>query len=815
MKIRGGARRIGVSVMASALVAGGLTVSSEEVRAQDVSVTETAQATTRSFNIPPQPLASALPLFGQQSGRQITSDGNAVQGATTSGVQGTMTVEEALRRLLAGTGMTYSVGAGAVISVQRVGPTGSNALTLDPVQVQGVLVPSQAQIGQPAKPYAGGQVDRNNRVGVLGNRDYMDTPFSISTYTEQTIQNQQATTLTDVLAVDPTIRPGYSQGTNDDRMFIRGFNVTPQDLGFNGLYGLFINSVGVAGIDRVEVFRGPTALLNGMTPRGAIGGTVNLVSKRAPDAGITEITARYASAGQVGGQADVGRRFGPDKELGIRINGAYLGGNSEVLNNPDGLLDLTLGMDFRSPDTRLAVDIGYLDRTLNGSRWGATIAAGIPVPAAPSSYGNFYQPASFSRQNNLFGMLQFEHDIAPNLMAYLKIGGQRSNSNNFVTNNTIVNTGGVLNSSMTRNIFFNETISADLGVRSKFETGPVKHELAINGTYLLNQFGFRNTAVGAAFASNIYTPTYNNFVIPAIADMAPATTSLNLTRSIGLVDAMSFWDDKIQLIGGVRYGRIEVSNYNGVTGQMTTATPGYDMGAVTPSVSLVLRPWHNIAFYGNYIEALEQGGVVAAPFANAGTIFAPYVSRQFEVGVKADFGVIGGSLSAFQITRPSVVTNVAANTQGVDGQQRNQGLEFLVFGEPLPGVKPLGGFTVLNGIQTATANGINNGKYAVGVPTFQANLGVDWATPFWKGFQIGGRVIYTGPTYADAANLQPVPAWTRFDMSAQYTFERADGKPISIRANIFNVGNANYWIMNQFLSNSNPRTFMLSLSAEF
>ena len=72
-----------------------------------------------------------------------------------------------------------------------------------------------------------------------------------------------------------------------------------------------------------------------------------------------------------------------------------------------------------------------------------------------------------------------------------------------------------------------------------------------------------------------------------------------------------------------------------------------------------------------------------------------------------------------------------------------------MFGEPLPGLRPIGGFSVLDAIQTNTLNGTNNGKYAAGVPTFQANVGLDWETPFVKGLAVGGRIIYTGSTYLD------------------------------------------------------------------
>ncbi len=70
----------------------------------------------------------------------------------------------------------------------------SGAVQLDPVRVQANNPPQQADIGNLPPAFAGGEVARGSRVGILGNRDYMDTPFSTTTYTQQYIQDNQART---------------------------------------------------------------------------------------------------------------------------------------------------------------------------------------------------------------------------------------------------------------------------------------------------------------------------------------------------------------------------------------------------------------------------------------------------------------------------------------------------------------------------------------------------------------------------------------------------------------------------------------------
>ena len=540
---------------------------------------ETAQvASQRSFSIPPQPLNSALVLFGRQSGRQVTVDADVVRGLSTPGVQGTLTMEAALQQLLAGTGLTFST-SGATIALQKSAPSGGGAMQLEPVQVQ-AGVPAQAEIGILPPPYAGGAVARGSRVGMLGERDYMDTPFSTTSYTKSTIQNQQALTLIDVLAVDPTIRAVYPQGSNGDRVFMRGFQVLPSDMSFNGLYGINPDiTVGVAGVERVEVFRGPSAMLSGMTPTGAVGGTFNLVPKRATDEGIAQATARYLTNAQFGGALDVGRRFGPDKVLGVRANAAFTGGNTPVANNNDNLLELTLGADYRGTDTRLDFDLGYQKRNTYGTRLGTFVAPNVPVAAAPDARNNLNQPWERSTYDDLYGMLRLEHDVVPDLTGFLKVGGRHTNRNVLSTFPTITSlSGAARNSGATQSLVFVDTVSADVGARGRFDTGPIRHELAASVTYLRQLLGARNTGgFATAFTNNLYNPAVVNApTIPGAALTPPAQTSETVLSGIGFIDALSVWNDKVQLIGGVRGQRIQISNFSPVTGQTTAATPGSD-----------------------------------------------------------------------------------------------------------------------------------------------------------------------------------------------------------------------------------------------
>jgi len=782
---------------------------------------EAQAARQTSFDIPAQPLSQALTAFGRQAGLQIAVDSAAVAGKSSPGVSGSMTADQALRQLLAGSGLTYQFSSASAVTVTGPPPSvpgtspGSSAVQLDPVRVQAATAPPQAEIGNLPPVYAGGQVARGGKVGLLGNRDFMDTPFSQTTYTNDYIRNQQARSLTDVLATDPTLRTGYPNGNVfDDRVVIRGIQVFNPNYGFGGLYGIVPNQVDLTGVERIEVFRGPTAFLNGALPQ-AVGGTINLVPKRATDEPITRATALYSSDAQFGGAVDVGRRFGPDNALGVRANASYISGQTSVWNQTSEKLATTLGFDYRSDRTRLDADIGYLKRNIGAFQGGMFLAAGVPLPPAPDARRSSYQPWERLQGNDVYGALRFEHDILENLTGFIKAGARHSNYTSMFLNQNIYNYNGNTNT-LSAGQFQStvESLSLESGFRGTFNTGPLKHEAALIGDYLKTQNFTFNSALTIPTASNIYFPTY--LFAPntsTVRTAAPPLSSDTVYSSVGIADAVSFHGDMFQIIGGARWQRIQSANYSAITGFPTS---GNDTAIISPSVALVVRPVKQLMFYGNYIQALQQGPIAGAGLRNAGQQFPAFVTNQFEIGAKVDFGTFAATLSAFQITLPSSYTDLATNTLVTNGQQRNQGLEFVIFGEPITGLKLNGGFTVLDAKLTNTQGGLTNGNQPVGTTPFQASLTADWDTPFLRGFGVLGRIVYNGQVNLNAANSQWAPPWTRFDAGLRYTFERSDGKPISLRANVINLFDANYWVAtSSFFVQNQPRTFMLSLTADF
>lgn len=681
--------------------------------------------------------------------------------------------------------------------------------------------------GLPAE-YAGGQVARGGRVGILGNVDNMDSPFSSTIYTQTLIQDQQSRSVADVLLNDPTVRVARGFGNYQELYVIRGFPVNSDDLAYNGLYGLLPRQfVATELLERVEVLRGANAFLNGAPPGpSGIGGSINLLPKRAPNDPLTQFTVGTDSGGQGYLAADIARRFGPDQSTGIRLNLARRDGDTVIDDEERELSLISVGLDHRSRNVRLSADVGYQEHKLNQARPSVNVAAGLAIPSAPDASTNFSQPWSFSNERDTFGTLRGEIDLAAETTAWFAAGAREGKENNVLATPTVINPAGDTSAVRWDNARKDSVRTGEIGIRSRLRTGSITHSLSASASAFKldshNAWAFSS----ASFASNLYSPVT---VASPTADVVngwlanPLLVQKTELSSVALADTMAFAGDQVLLTIGARHQTIKDKGYDYTTGALDTRSE-YDKSAVTPVAGLVVKATKNLSLYANYIEALNRGPIAASgsgtPLDNEGEVFSPYRSKQKEIGAKYDAGSVGMSLSLFTTSKPMGNINTAINRFEIDGEQRNRGVELSVYGTPTRGVRLLGGMTLLDAKQKHTAGGLSDGKDVIGVPDFQANLGAEWDVPGVKGLSVSGRAIYTASQYADDANLQKVPSWTRYDAGLRY-ITSIGNQVITIRGQIENLANRDYWASAGgypgagYLVLGAPRTFVLSASLDF
>ena len=687
------------------------------------------------------------------------------------------------------------------------------------VQLVVIHASADASAGGLKAPYAGGQVARGGRVGLLGSQDVMDAPFAITNYTSKLIQDQQSVSLADVLQNDPAVRVTRGFGNFQQAYMVRGLVVYSDDISYNGLYGLLPRQYLAAQlVERVEVLRGASAFLNGAAPGGSgLGGAVNVMPKRAGNAPQAEITVSV-DGGQLSEAIDVGRRFGASKQAGLRANVVHSEGDTSVKGERDKLDAALLGADWHTGNLRVSADVGSQDNLIKAATPNINVFGG--VPAAPDAGKQLAQPWSYSHEHDTFGTLRSEYDLLPAVTAWAAIGFRDGHEDNQLEGVTVNGATAAQTLYAAANTRKDSIKTAEVGLRGTFSTGPVKHTVVGSfGAYQAvskNAFAFSN--FGGVDAGTLYDTTFI-----AVPDQTyytggsklgdPLTTLRVVTRSEALADTLSFAGDSVLLTVGGRRQQIESTSFDYGSGAVTT--PASTDARITPVAGLVLKLNKQVSFYGTYIEGLVAGDVAPLtyfdstftqhPVTNGGQAFKPYQTRQAEIGVKVDTGSYGGTVGVFQ-SRKANFGLVGATFEQLDSQ-RNRGAELSVYGEAMHGVRVLGGASFLDAKLS--------GKQVIGSPKSQFNLGFDFDVPSVEGLALNVRGVHTASQYADSANTEVVPAWNRFDIGARYAFD-VSAHEITLRAGINNVTNRNYWASaggypgQGYLTVGAPRTFLFS-----
>ncbi|MBV4476794.1 TonB-dependent receptor [Pseudomonas botevensis] len=787
-------RRVLLSVAVS-LAVGSFAVAAVPVQLDSVSV--------RGYQIPPGPLGVTISSFALSAGIALSFQPSITEGLVSPGLSGSYSTQEAVTRLLAGSGLEMVARSDGTYTlvVRRV--------TLDETQVDGI----DKRSGSLPPVYPGGQVARGGRLGILGNRDVMDVPFSVSNYTSTLIKDQQAVTVGDLLERDSSVRSTGQTGGIVDSFFIRGFPVGEGNLGelaFDGVYGVASNyRVFTEYAERIELVKGPAALLYGMSPNSGVGGVINVVPKRSLDEDLTRVTASYALNSQFGSHLDVSRRFGEERRFGVRINGSVQQGDTAIENQSREVGIGAISLDYQGERLRTSLDLINQKETFDAASRPFLIATGVQIPSAANGRTSVSQEWGWSETRDKSALLGGEYDLSDNLTLFAHAGGGKSDVARMSDQTpTIINEAGDTSSIPGYYKFEVQRYTVDAGARLRFDTGPISHSTALQVTRYRDELS-RGILSAPAILSNIYHPT--DRPKPAIAKPDTPKVSESELSGVALADTLSVLDERLQVTVGMRQQNIKSHNYN-AAGIVTTA---YDKSKSTPLFGVVAKPWDHVSFYYNYVEGLSKGDVAPSAASNAGEIFSPYVSRQQEIGAKVDYGSFMSTLALFQIEKPS--GELASGVFSVKGEQRNRGVEWNMAGEVAPGTRLLGGVTLLDGELTRSSVAANRGNRPVGVPEVQANLWAEWDTPSIEGLTLTSGAIYTGSQYVNQANTQKLDAWTRFDVGARYATRIAE-RPTTFRATVQNVLDREYWsgvASYGAFSQGSPRTLLLSATVDF
>lgn len=307
-----------------------------------------ANARPVAIDIPAQNLSKSLQDLGRQANLQILYSPEAIKDARVGAVQGDMEPSQVLDRLLQHTDIRYQItGDTVILNTPRA--------EADVVNLDNVLISSRQMTATTEGSHS--YASPMTTIG-KGVKSIKEIPQSVSVVTQQRMQDQDITNVTEALLASPgvTAVPSFT----GHQFYSRGFFIN--SFQYDGvplerqLYARGSSFGGQTAIlDRVEVLRGPQGLLEG---GGDPSGAVNLVRKRPTAEPLLNITAKAGSWDRYGAQVDAAGALDAQRKLRGRIVLDYDTANSFVdyVGSDNQTIYAALDYDL-TPDT--TVGIGY------------------------------------------------------------------------------------------------------------------------------------------------------------------------------------------------------------------------------------------------------------------------------------------------------------------------------------------------------------------------------------------------------------------------------------------------------------------------
>jgi len=739
-----------------------------------------------AFAIAPQALSAAIVLFSRAAGVDLVFDGAIPRDVRTQGVSGSYTLNEALGRLLAGTGFSARLSGprtvrlvnNAVSNAGVAGAVPAGAIQLDAIDVQGA-----GEFGP-----TNGYISQDSIAGSKTDTPIVETPFSVSVVNRQQLDTQNPRSLPDALRYVPGVATGFFGADNRmerGQIYLRGFGDDVSQLYWNGLNlpgDSYVNSPTLEPytLERIEVLRGPASVLYGQSSPGGI---INAVSKRPTETPLHEVVVGTGNYGRIYGAFDLGGPIDQQGQWLYRLTGVGYRTGSQVDDKNYERFSIAPALTWRpTADTKLTIlttyqrdptGVGFQSLPLKG-----TLLPG-PVGKIPTSF-NFGEP-SYDRLDRTSGSVgyEFEHRFSDvwtvrQNFRYMHAEG---------TYREIQPTGDWLPPRGTLQRWNWGTdgrldaVAVDNQVQANFATGPVAHKVLVGLDYK-NQWTRLKHYWGMAGVPpiNVLNPIYG---LP-IPDAPMIVNNKGSLSQVGLYaqDQIAVGNWRF-LIGG-RQDWAENSSTSLLAAGTPTTTQNDD--AFTWRAGGVYLFDNGLAPYASYSTSFQpQGGT---DFYN--NMFKPTTAQQYEVGIKYQPKGLQSfvQLSLFDLTQQNVVTadpdqehHPGSSVQ--TGEVRVQGIELsgmFVINENL---NLLASYTY-NDIETTKANPDASGFDPTGrVPWYYPEqLASIWADyrfreGFLSGLRLGGGVRYVGSAYNGPRQQHTVPSYTLVDAAISYDFGAA------------------------------------------
>lgn len=781
-----------------------------------------AAAQTFDVDIPAQALPSALEALAQQTGIKPFYPDGIVAGKTARAVSGRMTAEQALTRLLSGSGLHYRFNGKQAVAITPAAPSGQSTPSSDPSTLPAVTVSSYFDPDEAPASYSA----RSASTATKTAEPIFNTPFSIQVVPQQVIQDKQAVRLADAVENVSGVRKSNSSGGVYDNFIIRGFQVT--DIFRDGFRTNWID-VDLANVERVEVLKGAAASLYGQIEPG---GAINYVIKKPLPEAQYSLQQQFGSFDFYRTVADATGPLNDDKSLRYRAILTYQDSDSfrdelqddRIMFSPSFAWDITdktqAYLNFEYKNHEYLYDNGI---PIIGNR-----PADLPI-------NRFFgiRDGKLTNSENFLVNFKLSHAFNPDWKLTLNTNF-RSQNRNFQDSylNNLRDDLRTLNIGAYHAQVEEDHHMAELNLNGRFDTGPIKHNVLLAGEYYFMQWNWIENFLDSVADPivtprplDIYNPQYQSYSETPNIPLRWAYGGRNEWFAFTFQDSAQLTDAWRLLFSG-RYQEIRTSSSDycdTFAGPCSFADPGFHPQtntAFTPRVgtSYELLPW--LSIFASYSESITPpvGGRLAG-----GGATQPSWGHQKEIGLKGSWleDRITSSLSFYDLTKTNIATPVRNNGSFIEqtGEARSKGVEFDVSGQLTERWSVIGSYAYTDAIVTkdhdAAGNPRNLGHRLRNVPR---NSGSFWTRyDLDYGIGLGTGVYLADQREGNNGNTWQMPGYVRWDTGLFYKYHLGKST-LSAQFNVYNLLDKRYYADFAGPSFAIPgasRTFMGTVRIDF
>jgi len=615
----------------------------------------------------------------------------------------------------------------------------------------------------------------------------VETPRPVSSVDREELETRNVQQLDETFRYRAGVLSGhFGSDNNTDWFKVRGFDQSTYQDGLRiyreGFYQWLPEPFG---LERVDVFKGPSSILYGEAPPG---GLINAVSKRPTETPQGEVNIQFGNRDhrQVG--IDTSGPVGESDNVRYRLVGLY--------KERDGDLNATNNERYYFAPS-LAVDVS--DDTTVTFLASVQKDDGVPVNSFKLPYGtvqdtpfgrvdpqtNLSEPGydkdnrtqwalGYELRHQLNDTWRFEQDLR-----YSELDLElRSTYAFFMADERQAARGHVYRDGTI------DSLTVDNRMVGTWYTDRTENTLLLGADYQnLGVSGQEADPFPFGDPIDIFNPTYGNFTPVGADDLL--TREIDKDQTGLYAQNQLRIDDRWVLLGGVRYDQADTENRNVTAG----TTQRSDDDQVSWSGGAMYLGESGVNPYISYTESFDPLGRVDSD----GDLYEPREGRQWEAGVKvAPFGWDGHVTAAvFDLQESNTLINSPSGFQVQEGERTSQGFE-------LEGVGYLTDDLKVTAAYTYTDSRLEDDQRAPLIPRHQASTWLDYAFTggALNGVTLGAGVRYVGGTVdTSVADNTAVDSYTLVDAMVGYEF--ADGWQAQLNVNNLTdkeyVASCEYW----------------------